>query len=92
VAFSRAGAIQRLGGQSIRRTCGYLSQMLNTVTHCTTSPRGWKSAESAVAIRSEFLAKGNYATACKQNRSRNLMITSTLALDHRVFFVDLHST
>ena len=24
VAFSRAGAIQRLGGRSIRRTCGYL--------------------------------------------------------------------
>jgi len=24
VTFSRAGAIQRLGGRSIRRTCGYL--------------------------------------------------------------------
>jgi len=27
VAFSRAGAIQRLGGRSIRRTCGLPSQL-----------------------------------------------------------------
>jgi len=55
VAFSRAGAIQRLSGRSIRRTCGLPSQFLNTATRYTD--------ESAVAIRIEFLAKGNYATA-----------------------------
>jgi len=55
VAFSRAGAIQRLGGRSIRRTCGLPSQFLNTATRYTD--------ESAVAIRSEFLAKGNYANS-----------------------------
>jgi len=63
VAFSRAGAIQRLDGRSIRRTCGLPSQLLNTATRLTD--------ESAVAIRGEFLAKENYATTARQqNRSR----------------------
>ena len=54
VAFSRAGAIQRLGGRSIRRTCGLPSQLLNTATRLTD--------EWAVAIRGEFHANRNYAT------------------------------
>jgi len=69
VAFSRAGAIKRLGGRSIRRTCGYLRSFLNTATRLTD--------ESAVVIRGEFLAKGNYATTARQqNRSRTLSGTS----------------
>jgi len=35
VAFSRAGAIQRLGDRSIRRTCSLPSQFLNTATRYT---------------------------------------------------------
>jgi len=40
VAFSRAGAIQGLGGRSIHRTCGYLRRFLNSATHYTPSARG----------------------------------------------------
>ena len=58
VAFSRAGAIQRLGGRSIRRTCGLPSQLLNTATRLTD--------EWAVAIRGEFHANRNYATNARQ--------------------------
>jgi len=74
VAFSRARAIQRLGGRSIRRTCSYLRRILQLIIHVPLEVR--KSAESAVAIRSEFFAKGNYANAQQRIRSCNLMITS----------------
>jgi len=76
VAFSCACAIHRLGGRSIRRTCGYLCRfwILLLIIHLPVAVG--KSAESAVAITSEFLAKGNYATGCQQNRSRNLTIMS----------------
>jgi len=61
-----AGAIQRLGGRSIRRTYGYLRRILLLIIHLPLQV-GY-SAESAVAIRSEFLAKGNYAIARQQIR------------------------
>ena len=81
MAFSRAGAIQRLGGRSIRRTCGLPSQLLNTATRLTD--------EWAVAIRGEFLAKENYATTSRQqNRSRTPLgyKSRSLSKRHRVLF------
>ena len=83
VAFSRAGAIQRLGGRSIRRTCGLPSQLLNTATRLTD--------EWAVAIRGEFIANRNYATnARQQNRSRTPLGYELRSQPkrHRVLFIE----
>jgi len=50
VAFSCAGAIQRLGCRSIRRICDYLRRILLLIIHLLLEV-GY-SAESTVAIRS----------------------------------------
>jgi len=85
VAFSRTGAIQRLGDRSILRTCGYLHRILLLVILLPLEVR--YSAESAVAIKSEFLAKRELRDRppADSNPKSCDYESETLTSSHRVF-------